>query len=976
MNLEGGFAENESSNWICPDLTAYWKLGKVRNSSEFLLQALQDNRRIRFSAIEGYALTFFTGRFTIRQVQKRCQQKLGEAIYSDFVSQLLQKLIELEILALPEDSNIGEVSSDKAPEKSTNSEPNTSSLLKSCVQWIQHPDGYWILRNPEDVTFLQVDERSKVAIADLGRMTLGAIAQKHHLTPDELRQLLQLLATTAMLEGTKPSKPPKGKFTPLQLLFFKISLFNPDKWLTRNINPLRWIWTQQFGFFVCFLLAWSGAFALSQQAKIFFTGHQLVATQGAALVLPFALLSMLVVTLHELGHAFTLKYYGGIVPDVGLMFMFFIPAAYTNTTDAYCLVKRRQRVLVVAAGVVCQLIIAAGAFWLWQSSASWLHTTSYLLMAAALFTVALNLNPLSKFDGYYLAVALSGINNLRSRSFGFYANLLQGRASREEPSDQRILAAYAPCSLAYTLLVFGSLLGFVTSWTLTHIPITALTLLALWAIYFYFPADTSSSTPKPQRPHPTPASATMLTPNSANPANNSSPSPQLKVVPPPTTGKNVTPQPTAPHADVPNKTPTSAKSTSKWLILSGITVGLVGIGFIPIANSVTGKATIEPTPGSRKVVTMTEPAVVEKIYVRPNSKIVAGQRIAQLSSNELDDKLADIDQKFQEASSAQKSASEQQSAASSRLQHVRYLAQTAAHRANELQQDFDQMVKGNPPPHILALERTKEERHKELDGLQKSLNLLETEISRDEKLVQQGVLPSVKLDEPKRARAVLEGEIAAKTQQISTTEAQIDAAKKEMHLDLNRRKDEAGEKNMAVQSAEQEVKVVAAEVQKWEKQILLLQAEQEKLQDRSNQLTVLATMSGTVITQDIDQWEGQKLPEGKELLQIVDLSQLTAVVEIQQEDAELIKQGMSVRFRPPGIDFRAYDAKVEEILPVAPSEPSQQKPIVKVRISFENPDVPLFLGTTGYAHIQPGKIPIYQKIKQEFLKLVPLGGWF
>ena len=522
---------------------------------------------------------------------------------------------------------------------------------------------------------------------------------------------------------------------------------------------------------MCFLLAWSGAFGLSQQAKIFFTGHQLVATQGAALVLPFALLSMLVVTLHELGHAFTLKYYGGIVPDVGLMFMFFIPAAYTNTTDAYCLVKRWQRVLVVAAGVVCQLMIAAGAFWLWQSSASWLHTTSYLLMAAALFTVALNLNPLSKFDGYYLAVALSGINNLRSRSFGFYANLLQGRASQETPRDQRILAAYAPFSLAYTLLVFGSLLGFVTSWTLTHIPITALTLLTLWAIYFYFPADTSSSTTKPQRPHPTPASATMLTPNSANPANNSSPPPQLKVVPAPAAGKSVTPQPTASLADVPNKTPTSAKSSRKWLILSGITVGLVGIGFIPIANSVTGKATIEPTPGSRKVVTMTEPAVVERIYVRPNSKIAVGQRIAQLSSNELDDKLADIDKKFQEASSAQRLTSEQQSAASSRLQHIRFLAETAAHRANELQQEFDQMLKGNPPPHILALERTKEERHKELDGLQKSLSLLQTEISRDEKLVQQGVLPSIKLDEPKRARAVLEGEIATKTQQISTTEA-------------------------------------------------------------------------------------------------------------------------------------------------------------------------------------------------------------
>jgi putative peptide zinc metalloprotease protein len=54
---------------------------------------------------------------------------------------------------------------------------------------------------------------------------------------------------------------------------------------------------------------------------------------------------MAVVTLHELGHAFTLKYYGGIVPEIGLLIMMLMPAAYTNTTDSYCLVKRRQRIL-------------------------------------------------------------------------------------------------------------------------------------------------------------------------------------------------------------------------------------------------------------------------------------------------------------------------------------------------------------------------------------------------------------------------------------------------------------------------------------------------------------------------------------------------------------------------------------------------------------------------------------------------------
>jgi putative peptide zinc metalloprotease protein len=357
------------------------------------------------------------------------------------------------------------------------------------VQWIRHPDGYWILRNPEDVTFLQVSDRDKSVISQFGQQPLATIASSSNITRDELRYLLQLLTATAMLSGTKPSKHIRRKFNPLQLLSFKIRLFNPDAWLTQHVNKLRWIWTTSFCSILCFFLAWSILIGLNQSAEIFATGQQLWTTRGGHVLLPFALLMMLVVSLHELGHAFTLKHYGGIVPEIGLLFMCFMPGCYTNTTDSYCLVKRQQRTFVVAAGVLIQLIIWAIALWFWNLSNpnTWLHTVSYLLMVAALFTVALNLNPLSKFDGYYLAVALSGINNLRSRSFQFYGNLLRFQPSSECLRDALILAAYAPFSFAYILLVFGHLWLGLGDWVLTHIPVTALFLFGLWAIYFYSP---------------------------------------------------------------------------------------------------------------------------------------------------------------------------------------------------------------------------------------------------------------------------------------------------------------------------------------------------------------------------------------------------------------------------------------------------------------------------------------------------------
>jgi putative peptide zinc metalloprotease protein len=479
--MNSGASFDNSYNQICPDLQIYWQIQKIRDYEQFILKAKDNSLQFRFNATEGYALQHFNGEWTVEQIQKRCVQKFGEIIYADFLEKLLHKLVTLGILVDAVNENSDNIAI------ATNS-PN-SPHLKACIQWIAHPEGYWILRNPEDITYLQLDNRCKIAIELLGKLPLAAICQKCEISPEELRHLLRFLTATAMLEGTTLPKPPRKKFTPLQLMSFKVRLFNPDSWLQKPASLLHWVWTMPVFLCLCFFLAWSTVVGLNIRTQLIATGSALMTHQGAALMLPFGLLVMLVVTIHELGHALTLKHYGGIVPEVGLLFMFFMPAAYTNTSDAYCLVKRRQRVFVVAAGVLTQLLIGGLALWLWCFSveSSWLHPTSYLLLIASLFTVAVNLNPLSKFDGYYLAVALSGINNLRSRSFGFYTNLLKGHWDEQNPSDRFILAAYAPLSLLYTLLVFGSLFSFVIHWIVYYIPFTAIVMLLLWAIYYIFP---------------------------------------------------------------------------------------------------------------------------------------------------------------------------------------------------------------------------------------------------------------------------------------------------------------------------------------------------------------------------------------------------------------------------------------------------------------------------------------------------------
>lgn len=435
-----------------------------------VLYAIDSSHQFCFSAAEGYALRYFTGYYRITHVQQLCQQHYGDQISAQHVVELVQKLIEFGLLA-------------------SATPPTPQVQLKAVVHWIQHPDGYWILRNPEDVTFLQVSERDKHCIEQLQQYSLETVAQAYQISVSDLQYLLRLLRVTGMIAGTQPPQPSRGKFTPLHLTFFKLRLFNPDPWLNHWVTRLGWIWTQSFFVLLIMVLLATVVMGLHERAELQLTAQLLLSHKTPSTALAFIGLSAIVITLHELGHALTLKHYRGIVPEMGLMFMLLVPVAYTNTSDQYSLPSRRQRALVVAAGVLCQLAIASLAFWVWNSAArgSWLSSASFLLLVAALLTVAVNLNPLARFDGYYLSVALSGINNVRRRSFQFYRDLFSGRQTKEQGQTQWVLAAYAPFSFLYLLTVFGFLLLRLGDWTLTHLPLTALVVLALWAVYFFTP---------------------------------------------------------------------------------------------------------------------------------------------------------------------------------------------------------------------------------------------------------------------------------------------------------------------------------------------------------------------------------------------------------------------------------------------------------------------------------------------------------
>ena len=122
----------------------------------------------------------------------------------------------------------------------------------------------------------------------------------------------------------------------------------------------------------------------------------------------FFLLSLLV---HEIGHATACLRYGARPSDIGFTLYLIYPAFYSDVTAAWQL-KRWQRVVVDLGG--CFFQAAFGSIYLFAFLLSgWepLRIASLMILYSCVFS----LNPIFKFDGYWVVSDALGVTNLASQ---------------------------------------------------------------------------------------------------------------------------------------------------------------------------------------------------------------------------------------------------------------------------------------------------------------------------------------------------------------------------------------------------------------------------------------------------------------------------------------------------------------------------------------------------------------------------------
>jgi putative peptide zinc metalloprotease protein len=177
-------------------------------------------------------------------------------------------------------------------------------------------------------------------------------------------------------------------------------------------------------------------------------------------------------TLHEFGHAFAVKVFGGEVHEMGMMVLVLSPVPYVDASASSAFPSKWQRAFVGAAGMIVELVIASVAMFVWVSvEPGTVRLLAYnTIMIAGISTVMFNANPLLRFDGYYILADLIEIPNLRQRANQYLGYLCErylfGRAEAQvphaTPGERVWFVGYAATSFIYRIFVVFAILMFLT----------------------------------------------------------------------------------------------------------------------------------------------------------------------------------------------------------------------------------------------------------------------------------------------------------------------------------------------------------------------------------------------------------------------------------------------------------------------------------------------------------------------------------
>ena len=320
---------------------------------------------------------------------------------------------------------------------------------------------YYVIKDPISLQYFRMTaEDYYLATLFDGKRTFGKIREAYlqrfpharlDYSDEELNErvlrfandlgLLQFLSVQGMrlkarYDAQRAQKKKKAGLYQLanKVFFFRKSLIDPDKLFGRMAKRIAWIWSRPAMWVAVGICVAAVIVFYLNVGRIQPTMSNFFSFKNIALMW---VTTILIKSVHELGHGLTCKHFGGEVHEVGLMALVFTPYFFVNITDAWTMPNRTHRILISAAGIYVELVLAAFATFLWAivQPGPFQDFLFNVMVIASVSTLIFNANPLMRFDGYYILTDAIEIPNLQAKSRALiqhqFNQLFFGKSNRD-----------------------------------------------------------------------------------------------------------------------------------------------------------------------------------------------------------------------------------------------------------------------------------------------------------------------------------------------------------------------------------------------------------------------------------------------------------------------------------------------------------------------------------------------------------------
>ncbi|WP_432926548.1 M50 family metallopeptidase [Microbispora sp. CA-135349] len=273
-----------------------------------------------------------------------------------------------------------------------------------------------------------------------------AVEFRRRLTDDHWAHILGTLGRRGLLSGSEPPQAPAPEQRRRSLLYVRLPVVAPERWLGRLEPRLRPLFSPYAVVPLLVAVVGMEIAVLARAGDLWGATTRL--GEGRPLVLAAVLLGVwLTVAVHEVAHGLTGTHFGGTATEIGVVWRFPMLAPYCRVNDIVFM-ARRHRVYVAFSGMFAGLVVLLPVAIAWPLLGGTAADAAGSALLLGSLSGLINLLPFFRLDGYAMLNHALGMRDLQGESLAYVRGLLRrDRALPPYPRGQtRIYVIYVTCA--------------------------------------------------------------------------------------------------------------------------------------------------------------------------------------------------------------------------------------------------------------------------------------------------------------------------------------------------------------------------------------------------------------------------------------------------------------------------------------------------------------------------------------------------